>query len=71
MDYVSVVWILGIMFWVLAALAIVCLLAYTYIQSMYYHWSKEDRNGDIFRENLLADVEEIINSAIENNSLQS
>ena len=35
--------ILGIGFWVIAALAIVTLMAYVYVVVQYYHWDKQDR----------------------------
>lgn len=35
--------ILGIGFWTIAALAIVTLMAYVYVQIQYYRWDKTDR----------------------------
>ena len=37
------IFILGVMFWLLVALAIVCLLSIIYIKVMYYKWDKQDR----------------------------
>lgn len=56
MDYTAFCIILGIAFWVLAAIAVVCLLVLSYIQFVYYKWnSQERRNNDIVRQ-----VQEIV-----------
>ena len=57
MDYNSIIMILGIMFWVLCALAIVLCFAWMYIQLTYLHWEKEDR----MKTAIEGKVEEIIN----------
>lgn len=56
MDYYTCVFILGILFWLLIAAAVVCLLAYTYIQVMYYHWNKQDHD----HEKIVSDVIETV-----------
>lgn len=43
MDYSAAMVILAIFFWVLLASAIILLGAWIYIQLMYYHWEKQDR----------------------------
>lgn len=67
MDYYSMVFILGILFWVLIAAAVVCLLAYTYIQAMYYHWNKIERD----KEGIISDVVETVKDEIANVSIDN
>lgn len=43
MDYYSMTTILGVLFWVAAALAAIALLAYVYVQIIYMRWNAEDR----------------------------
>lgn len=61
MDYTSAVFILGIMFWVLCALLIVCCLAWSYIRCMYYKWDRQDRE----RETVLREVVETVEKTID------
>ena len=48
MDYATFCIILGIGFWVLVALAVCCLIIYTYCQTMYYKWYREEREQETF-----------------------
>ena len=57
MDYNSVIMILGIMFWVLLALAIVLCFAWMYIQLTYLQWDKQDRMKNTIEDK----VEELLN----------
>ena len=43
MDYYSMTTILGILFWVAAALTAIGFLAYVYVQIIYMRWNAEDR----------------------------
>ena len=52
MTYTTFCMILAIGFWVLAALGIVCLMAWTYVQVQYYKWSKDDRDRELFKASL-------------------
>lgn len=38
-------YVLAVCFWVLAAIAIVLLGAFVYVQVQYYHWDKEEREA--------------------------
>lgn len=60
MDYTSFCIILGIMFWVLIALGIVCLIIATFICYEEYKWKKEDRDYD----ELIAHVNDIVNDIL-------
>ena len=57
MDYNSVIMILGIMFWVLLALALVLCFAWMYIQLTYLQWDKQDRMKNTIEDK----VEELLN----------
>lgn len=46
MDYVSAVFILGILFWVLCALLIVCCFVWCYLRLTYLKWDREDRQNE-------------------------
>lgn len=48
MEY-GFVYVLGFGFWTLAAIAVVCLLSWCYIQAQYYHWDKVDRHESIVK----------------------
>ena len=39
-------YVLAVCFWVLAAIAIVLLGAFVYVQVQYYHWDKEEREAN-------------------------
>ena len=39
-------YILACAFWLLAALGIVTLMAFVYVEVQYYHWNKEEREQD-------------------------
>ena len=57
MDYSAAMMILAIFFWVLLAAAIILLGAWIYIQLMYYHWAKLDRQ----QYNLVETVAQAVN----------
>lgn len=61
MDYTSFCIIIGIMFWVLAALCVVAFMAWVYCYVQYYKWDKEDRN----RNCIIKEVQETIRQTIE------
>ena len=44
--------ILGIGFWLIAALSIITLMAYVYVVVQYYHWDKQDRE----RNNIVQEI---------------
>ena len=60
MDYAAIMTILGIFFWVLCAAAIILLGAWIYIQCMYYHWAKLDRE----QYNLVETVAQAVNDKL-------
>lgn len=49
MDASTYMIILGLMFWFLCVIGIVCLLAYAFIDLTYYAWEKEDRFNRRFK----------------------
>lgn len=61
MDYIVFCMILGILFWVLAALALVVGMAYVYVELQYYKWSKEQREKD----GIVKEIQEAVKKAIE------
>ena len=61
MDYTSFCIILGIMFWVLCALAIVCLIIATFIYVEEHKWKKMERDY----ENFMARVNDAVQSALD------
>ena len=61
MDYAAIMTILGIFFWVLLAAAIILFGAWVYIQLMYYHWEKLDREQN----NLVETVTKAVNDKID------
>ena len=60
MDLVTIMTILGIFFWVLCAAAIILFGAWIYIQCMYYHWAKLDRE----QYNLVETVTQAVNDKL-------
>ena len=48
MDYSSFCIIIGIGFWTLTALAVCCLVIWTYCQTMYYKWDRERHEQESF-----------------------
>ena len=60
MDYYSMVVILGIMFWVLLALGVVCLMIWIFVHFQYYTWDKEDR----IKSGVIKDVQETIRQTL-------
>ena len=62
MDYTAFCIVLGILFWVLAAAAVVLLGAWLYIQAMYYHWNKKDREQD----DIISQVQQAVNDQLAN-----
>lgn len=48
MDYTTFCIIIGIMFWVLCALGIVCGMISTFIYYVEYRWKKDERDYDNF-----------------------
>ena len=61
MQY-EVAWlIICIFFWVLCAAAIILSGAWMYIQLMYYHWDKQDRE----RENVVQQIVETVNEKLD------
>ena len=61
MMYEEVWIIITIFFWVLLAGALVLSAAWVYIQCMYYHWNKQDRENDA----ILVRVTQTINEKID------
>lgn len=59
MSSSAIVIILGIFFWVLCAIGIVCLMAYTFTDLMYYRWNREDRLNTRIAETVKNSVEEM------------
>ena len=55
------VYIMGILFWVLLALAVLSLVSWSYTQLVYLKWSREDREREF--------IEDVVNDVI--NSEQS
>ena len=47
MDYATFWVIFTVFFWVLVALAVVCLIMLTYIHITYYKWNREEREQDL------------------------
>ena len=52
--------IISIFFWVLCAAAIILAGAWMYIQLMYYHWDKQDREKDKIVHQIIETVNEKI-----------
>ena len=57
----TVLIILAIMFWVLLALSVVCLMVWSYIPVCYLKWSREDRE----RESAIQSVQDTIKEKLE------
>ena len=60
MDY-AMIYILAIMFWTLAAIAVVCLMTFAYCNLMYYKWNREQRQ----KTSLVKTVHIIVNKVID------
>lgn len=50
--------VLAICFWVLAAIALVLLAAWVYVEVQYYHWNKIDRENEQLVQHLIKQIEE-------------
>lgn len=59
-------YILACAFWLLAALGIVTLMAFVYVEVQYYHWNKEEREHDRLVEELSKHIAEKIEETREN-----
>ena len=70
MDYMTWCIIAGIGFWVLFALAIVAMLAWVYVYVQYYRWDKQDRERNTFVHAVQAAVQEAVEQAQRENTLQ-
>lgn len=69
MDYTSFCIIIGILFWILAAASVVLLGAWVYIQAMYYHWSKQDRELEDIVDRVRQIVDETVSAVKENSEI--
>ena len=57
----AVLIILAIMFWVLLAASVVCLMVWAYVQVCYMKWNREDRE----KASVIQSVQDMVNEKLE------
>lgn len=65
MEYGTFATILGIMFWVLCALGIVCFMTWLYAYMQYFKWDKEDRQKQIVMQQIKETVSTEVKQTLE------
>ena len=61
MNSATLFFILGILWWVVGACRVVALLAWIYIQLVYFKWNKEDRE----QESIVKHVQDAVNEKLD------